>query len=29
MKKYTTELKWGIIFSLATLLWMYFEKAMG
>jgi len=29
MKKYTTELKWGVIFSLATLLWMYFEKAMG
>lgn len=29
MKKFTTEIKWGIIFSMATLLWMVFEKAMG
>ncbi len=29
--KYITrlELKWGIIFTLAGLLWMYFEKSMG
>ena len=29
MKKFTTEIKWGVIFTLATLLWMVFEKAMG
>ena len=26
---YRLEIKWGIIFSLALLLWMVFEKAMG
>ena len=29
MKKYKIELKWGIIFFLAGLIWMYIEKAMG
>ncbi len=29
MKKITIELKWGILFTVATLLWMVFEKAMG
>ncbi|MAT53111.1 MAG: DUF4199 domain-containing protein [Saprospirales bacterium] len=29
MQKYKTELKWAIIFTVATLLWMVFEKAMG
>ena len=29
MKKITIELKWGIIFVIAALLWMLFEKAMG
>ncbi len=29
MKKYSTEIKWGIIFAIATMAWMYFEKAMG
>ncbi len=29
MKNYTTEIKWGIIFFVVSLLWMYFEKAMG
>ena len=29
MQKYTTELKWAIIFTVATLLWMVFEKSMG
>lgn len=29
MKKFEIELKWAVIFSVALLLWMYFEKAMG
>ena len=29
MKKYTTEIKWGVIFVIVALLWMYFEKLMG
>lgn len=29
MKNYTLAIKWGIIFIIATLLWMLFEKAMG
>ncbi len=29
MSKYRTEIKWGLIFTLAGLLWMIFEKAMG
>jgi hypothetical protein len=29
MKKYIIEIKWGIIFTLATLLWMYLEKQFG
>jgi hypothetical protein len=29
MKKYLTEIKWGLIFVAASLLWMIFEKAMG
>ena len=29
MKKFATEIKWGVLFTLATLLWMVFEKAMG
>jgi hypothetical protein len=29
MKKFSTELKWGVIFAIATLLWMGIEKAMG
>ncbi len=29
MKKYGTEIKWGVIFAISTLVWMYFEKAMG
>lgn len=29
MNKFTIEIKWGIIFVLASLLWMVFEKAMG
>ncbi|MEJ1221379.1 DUF4199 domain-containing protein [Sediminicola sp. 1XM1-17] len=29
MRKYGTEIKWGIIFSMATLIWLYFEKTMG
>ncbi|WP_372919952.1 DUF4199 domain-containing protein [Salegentibacter sp.] len=29
MKNYTIEIKWGIIFFVVSLLWMYFEKAMG
>ena len=29
MKKYSTEIKWGVIFAISTLVWMYFEKAMG
>ncbi|TXB63374.1 DUF4199 domain-containing protein [Phaeodactylibacter luteus] len=29
MKNYSTEIKWGLIFSLVAMGWMYFEKAMG
>ncbi|MDT0678183.1 DUF4199 domain-containing protein [Autumnicola musiva] len=29
MKKIIIEIKWGIIFSFASLLWMMFEKRMG
>tara|TARA_R110002051_G_scaffold161397_1_gene233001 strand:+ start:1135 stop:1611 length:477 start_codon:yes stop_codon:yes gene_type:complete len=29
MKKYSTEIKWGVVFAISTLVWMYFEKAMG
>ena len=29
MKKFRIEIKWAVIFSLATLLWMAFEKSMG
>ncbi len=29
MKKITIELKWGIIFFIATLLWTVFEKSIG
>lgn len=29
MKKFTTELKWGAVFALVSLLWIAFEKAMG
>lgn len=29
MKNYKIEIKWGIIFFVVSLLWMYFEKLMG
>ncbi|WP_234571950.1 DUF4199 domain-containing protein [Rhodohalobacter sp. 614A] len=29
MKKYTTEIKWGLIFTIVALLWMIFERLMG
>ncbi|MBI6115798.1 DUF4199 domain-containing protein [Salegentibacter maritimus] len=29
MKNYQIEIKWGIIFFLISLVWMYFEKLMG
>ena len=29
MKKFATEIKWGVIFTIATLLWMVLEKALG
>ena len=29
MKKFGIEIKWGIIFTLALLIWMLFEKSMG
>ena len=29
MKKYTTELKWALIFIIITFLWLLFEKLMG
>jgi len=29
MKKYLIEIKWGLIFVIMMLVWMYFEKAMG
>lgn len=29
MKKYITEIKWGLIFTIVALLWMVFERLMG
>lgn len=29
MKKFSIEIKWGIIFSILSLAWMYLEKALG
>ncbi|APG60137.1 DUF4199 domain-containing protein [Christiangramia salexigens] len=29
MKKYSIEIKWGIIFSIVSLLWMFLEKGLG
>ena len=29
MKKFSIEIKWGIIFSIVSLLWMYLEKGLG
>jgi hypothetical protein len=29
MKKIIIEIKWGLLFTVAALLWMVFEKAMG
>ncbi len=29
MKQYFTEIKWGVIFTAFSLLWMVFEKTMG
>lgn len=29
MNKYQTEIKWAVIFSLATLGWMFLEKTLG
>jgi hypothetical protein len=29
MKKYSIEIKWGIIFTIVSLLWMYLEKLTG
>lgn len=29
MKKFKIEFKWALIFTIASLLWMYFEKTMG
>lgn len=29
MKKYATEIKWGMIFTIVALLWMVFERMMG
>ncbi len=29
MKKFAIEIKWGIIFTLVSLLWIYMEKALG
>jgi hypothetical protein len=29
MKKRLIEIKWGLIFVIMMLLWMYFEKSMG
>ncbi|AVR45720.1 DUF4199 domain-containing protein [Christiangramia fulva] len=29
MKKFAIEIKWGIIFSIVSLLWVYMEKALG
>ena len=29
MKKFSTEIKWGVIFTISALLWMVLEKALG
>ncbi len=29
MKKYSIEIKWGVLFTIITLVWMVFEKSMG
>lgn len=29
MNKFSIEIKWGIIFTIAALVWMYIEKALG
>jgi len=29
MKKYSTEIKWGVIFTVVMLLWVVFERLMG
>ncbi|WP_298247560.1 DUF4199 domain-containing protein [uncultured Christiangramia sp.] len=29
MKRFAIEIKWGIIFSVVSLLWMYLEKSLG
>ncbi|MFV8226715.1 DUF4199 domain-containing protein [Christiangramia aquimixticola] len=29
MKKFVIEIKWGIIFSIVSLLWMFLEKGLG
>ncbi len=29
MKKFSIEIKWGIIFTIISLIWMFFEKGMG
>ncbi len=29
MKKFAIEIKWGLIFVVITLLWMYLEKSLG
>ncbi|MDX1761709.1 MAG: DUF4199 domain-containing protein [Christiangramia sp.] len=29
MKKFSIEIKWGIIFSVVSLLWMFLEKGLG
>ncbi|TBW26486.1 DUF4199 domain-containing protein [Gramella sp. KN1008] len=29
MKKFSIEIKWGIIFSIISLLWMFLEKGLG
>ena len=29
MKKFSIEIKWGVIFTVISLLWMYLEKGLG
>jgi len=29
MKRFAIEIKWGVIFSVVSLLWMYLEKSLG
>lgn len=29
MKKFAIEIKWGVIFTIASLLWMFMEKQLG